>query len=175
MEERKECKSCGEEIKAKALKCPYCQTSQSKWAYDRSNIKHVLISTLLIFGMVGYFFLNAFGSLLNPKDFNDSKSLIKIANTIISFKEESCGSSVTVLGEIINNSETVWKDIYFEAQFYNKDNELIDSISDKTYDLVLPVNVKSTFKISGNADKEESVYDHYIVVIKSARESSGLF
>ena len=57
----KECKTCGEEIKAKALKCPHCQTSQSKWAYDRTNIKHILISTLLIFGIAGFFFLKKTG------------------------------------------------------------------------------------------------------------------
>ncbi len=148
MEDTKECKSCGEEIKSKASKCPHCQTPQSKWAYDRTNIKHVFISMFIIFGLTAYIFNNAFSGLLFPKDFNEYNELIKIQNTTISFKEKACGKTITVIGEIINNSTSKWTDIYFEARFYDKENKLIDTISDKTYDLMLTNNSTSTFKIT---------------------------
>ncbi len=175
MEEMKECKTCGEEIKAKALKCPRCQTWQSKWRYDQSNIKHIFVAMLLAFGVIGFVFLNAFGNIFNPKDFKDSQALIKIENTIISFSEKPCGSRVTILGTIVNNSDITWKDFYFEAQFYNKENELIDTLSDKIYDLILLKNDKTTFKITGSADKDEALYDHHLVIIKTAREDGSLF
>ena len=175
MDEIKECKTCGEEIKAKALKCPHCQTWQTKWKYDQTNPKHHLVFILLLFGFMGYMFYSSFGSSFNHKEFEKYKSLVEIKNTNISFSTASCGSTVTVIGAIVNNSNISWKDIYFETQFFDKDNELIDTVSDHDYDLVVLKNSESTFKVAGAAAKEQSLYNHYKVIIKDAKEKGAMF
>lgn len=175
MEEMKECPSCCEEINAKAIKCPRCHAWQSKWRFDQSNIKHQLIFMALIFGIMGVILSSSLGSLFNPKDFSESKSLIKIKDSKISYSIRECGAQITVIGTILNNSEIAWKDFNFETQFYNKNNDLIDTISDQNYDLVLLPNSESAFKVTGTADKTEPSYHHHIVIIKDARENSSLF
>lgn len=175
MEEMKQCPACFEEINAKATKCPHCQSWQSKWRFDHSNIKHQLIFISFIFGLLAFFYFSAFGSLINQKSFYESKDLINVSNTNLNYSIKECGARISIIGTITNNSDTIWKDVHFEAQFYDKDNKLIDTFSDNNYDLVLLNNDKSAFKITGSADKPESSYVHHKIIIKSAREGGGLF
>jgi len=175
MEEMKECPSCGEEIKAKAIKCPRCQAWQSKWRFDQSNLKHQLIFMVIIFGIMGIIFSSTLGDIFNPKDFANSKSLLEIKSSKVDFTENGCGARISVIGTISNNSEIAWEDFNFEVQFYNEDNKLIDTVSDQNYDLLILPNDESTFKISGTADKPEKSYHHHKIIIKDARANSSLF
>ena len=175
MDEMKECKTCGEEIKAKALKCPRCQTWQTKWKYDQSNPKHHLIFIAILFGAMGIMFYSSLGSIFNTNEFSDNKSLVVVKDSKVSFTEKECGTTVSIIGTITNNSEESWKDFNFEAQFFNENNELIDTVSDQNYDLILLPNDDGTFKVTGAADKSEASYNHHKVIIKDARENSSLF
>ena len=175
MEAMKECPSCGEEIKAKAIKCPRCQAWQSKWRFDQSNIKHQLIFMALIVGVMGVVFYGSIGNVFNQKDFSENKSLLSIKDSKVSYSIKECGARITVIGTIINKSGVAWKDFNFEAQFYDKNNVLIDTVSDQNYKLVVLPNDESTFKVTGAADKPESSYHHHKVIIKDASENSSLF
>jgi hypothetical protein len=175
MGQLKECPSCCEQINARAIRCPRCHSWQSKWRFDQSNIKHQVIFLALIFGFMAIVFSSLFGSIFNPKDFSESKSLLEIKNSKVSYSTKDCGPSITVICTISNNSDIAWKDFNFEAQFYNENNDLIDTVSDQNYDLLLLANDESTFKITGSADKPEALYHHHKVIIKDARENSSLF
>ena len=175
MEDMKECPSCCEQINAKAIKCPRCQAWQSKWRYDPSNLKHQLIFITVLLSVFGAAYTGFIDSMLSPGNFDDNKSLIKIENSNFNYAIKDCGARISVIGSIHNDSEITWKDVYFEVQFFNDKNELIDTISENRYDLILLPKDKTTFKLTGAADKEKSLYDHHKIIIKSAREGGGLF
>lgn len=175
MEDMKECPSCCEQINAKAKKCPRCQAWQSKWRYDQSNLKHQLIFITALIVVFGVAYTGLIGSMFSPGDFDDNKNLIKIENSNFNYAVKDCGAQISVIGTIQNDSETTWKDVYFEAQFFNDKNELIDTISENEYDLVLLSKESTSFKITGAADKDQSSYDHHKIIVKSAREGGGLF
>lgn len=175
MEDMKECPSCCEQINAKAKKCPRCQAWQSKWRFDQSNLKHQFIFIALLLIVMGALYTGFIGNILSPGNFNDSKALINVTNSSFNYSIEDCGARISVIGTIANNSDKTWKDVYFEVQFFNDKNELIDTISENEYDLVLLPKDKTTFKIKGAADKEEAAYDHHEIIIKTAREGGGLF
>ena len=174
MEEMKECPSCCEQINAKAIKCPHCQAWQSKWRYDQSNLKHQLIFITTLLAVFGVAYTGLIGSMFGSGDFDDNKNLIKIENSNFNYAVKDCGARISIIGSIQNDSEITWKDIYFEVQFFNDKNELIDTISENEYDLLLLPTESTSFKITGAADKEKSSYDHHKIIIKSAREG-GLF
>ncbi len=175
MEDMKECPSCCEQINVKAIKCPRCQAWQSKWRFDQSNLKHQFILIVLLLAVMGAAYSGFIGSMFGTGSFEESKALIKIENSNINYTIKDCGARVSVIGTIYNDSKTTWKDLYFEVQFYNDKNELIDTISENEYDLILLPKDTATFKITGAADKEQSLYDHHKIIIKSAREGGGLF
>ncbi len=120
-------------------------------------------------------FSSTFGNIFNPKDFADSKSLLEVKNSKVDITQKECGARVTIIGTIYNSSEIAWEDFNFEAQFYNENDELIDTISDQNYDLLVLPNDESTFKVTGAADKPEDSYHHHIIVIKDARAINSLF
>ena len=175
MENTKACPSCCEQINAKAKKCPRCQAWQSKWRFDQSNLKHQFILIIILLLILGSLYTGFIGNILSPGNFADSKSSVNVSNSSFNYAVKDCGARISVIGTITNDSDKIWKDIYFEAQFYDSKGELIDTISENEYDLVLLSKDTTTFKITGAADKEKSLYDHHKIIIKSAREGGGLF
>ena len=177
MQDAKICPTCGEEIKAIAKKCPHCLTWQSKWKIDQSNPKYQLfwVTLFIIFIAFSFYFKSSVSDKLSTSNFEDSRELITIKNSKMNYVTKECGGSVSILGTIINNSEVSWESFYFEVKFYNKDNVLIDSLSDNDYNLVVLPHSDSSFIIDGKADKSKEEYDHFEIILKKARESNALF
>lgn len=177
MQDAKVCPACGEEIKAIAKKCPHCLTWQSKWKIDQSNPKYQLfwVAMLIIFIALTFYFKSSVSNKFSTANFEDSRQLITIENTKMNYVTKECGSSISILGTVINNSSVTWENFYFEARFYNSNNTLIDSLSDNDYNLVVLPNSDSSFIIDGKANKSEEEYDHFEIILKKARESNALF
>jgi len=177
MQDEKICPTCGEEIKEIAKKCPRCHTWQSKWKIDQSNPKYQLfwVALLIVFIPLMFYFKSSVSNKLDTANFEESRSLITIENTKMNYVTKGCGSSVSILGKIVNNSSISWKNFYFEVRFYNSKNILIDSLSDNDYNLVVLPNSESTFIVDGKADKSKEEYDHFEIILKKAREANALF
>ena len=177
MADTKICPACGEEIKAIAKKCPHCLTWQSKWKIDQSNPKYQLfwVAVIIFFLGFSFYFKSTVADKFNTSNFNENRQLLTIKNSKMDYVVRECGGFISILGTITNNSPVAWENIYFEARFYNSNNELIDSISDNDYNLVALANSDSTFVIDGKAHKSKNEYDHYDLIIKKARESNALY
>lgn len=128
----------------------------------------------MVFGIASIFFYSAFGNIFISNEFSESRDQIFIENTTLSFAENTCGLQLSLIGTIINQSEFSWKDVYFEAQFFDENDKLIDSISDHDYDLLLVPGFNNSFKITGPANNAKDSYHHYLVLLKDAKENNSL-
>ncbi len=102
---------------------------------------------------------------------NFQKSL-KITDSKIHFSSGESSNFVSCMGTIQNSSTLVWEELVIEVQYYNKENDLIDTITEYNYGLVVPANDAATFRIRDTADKNESEYYSHKVRITSARTDS---
>ncbi len=173
MSEMKQCHACGEEIKSIAKRCSHCQTWQSKWRIEPSDPRYAIIWVVIMLVIFGgmYFKMGFWGK----KDFQDYASKLFITDSSINYGSDNCGSFVSVIGKIKNNTDVAWEDVYFEVQFFNSDNKLIDTISDNDYSLVMIPKSESTFKVRGKADHNKEAYKNFKIIVKKARESKNLF
>lgn len=73
------------------------------------------------------------------------------------------------LGKIKNTADKQWDDIVIEVQFFDANNELIDSITESKYQMVIPPRDEVAFKVSGKAIKSSNAYSSHKVRILSAK------
>ena len=60
---------------------------------------------------------------------------------------------VSCIGTLSNTTDTVWEDLHFEVRFLDGNGELIDTLSDSDYSLVVQPHSEATFRVRGRADK----------------------
>jgi hypothetical protein len=173
MSEIKQCHACGEEIKSIAKRCPHCQTWQSKWRLEPTDPKFFIIWIIMMVVIFSVLFLRT--GFFGKKNFQDYASSLVITDSKLNYGSDSCGSFISVIGRIKNNSDVTWEHIHFEVQFYNSDKKLIDTISDSNYDLVVLPHSESAFKARGKADNNKDAYQNYKILIKKAKESEKWF
>lgn len=89
----------------------------------------------------------------------------------MSYGKDDCGSYISVIGKLRNDTDIAWENVYFEARFYDTNNKLIDTISDNNHDLVVLPNADGAFRVRGRADKPEQSYHRFDLIIKKAREA----
>ena len=164
MPEMKQCHACGEEIKPIAKRCPHCQTWQSKWRIEPSDPKWVISWIVLLFGVWGGII---FFSFPKEKDKNvpDYASSLVVTESKLHYMSCENGSFIAVLGKIENESEIPWKNLYFEVQFFDSGNNLIDTISDNIYGLIVLPRSEAAFKVSDRANKNEEEYASHKIII----------
>ncbi len=127
-----------------------------------SNERHSRISEcyLIVLCLISIFIFKSTVVAGNPGQINFQESL-KIIDSKIHFSSSENHNSISCIGTIQNNSGLYWDELVIEVQYFNKENTLIDTITEYYYDLVVPANDKAAFRIKGVADKSASEYiDH---------------
>ena len=177
MEEEKRCVACGEKIKGVAKRCPHCHTWQSKWRVEPNDPRYGIVVMIFLVAFV----VLAFGSLftrmglVGKVNFQDYASKLPVIESKINHGEDRSGHFVSVVGRIRNDTEITWERVFFEVQYYDADNKLIDSTSGSIDDIVLPPRKETSFKVRGKADKQESDYKSAKIILKKAKEADKWF
>jgi hypothetical protein len=84
---------------------------------------------------------------------------------------DGCGSRcVTILGHIKNPTKTAWCRVWFHAEFFDANKELIDAYSIYDSELVIPASSTTSFRLSDTAAREADAYASHTVEIRHACE-----
>ena len=162
---------CRSEIDSLAKRCPYCRHWQNKLSMMLWHPAFAVVLILLFYFLFQMFLMDQFGP---GKDFNIDKDRINIKDTTMQFGENKCGQAIVILGKIENQSDTAWKNLHFEINFFDKDKNLIDTDQEEIYEFLLPVNEQVPFKVSVTRQFPEELYNSFDIRILTAREK-GLF
>lgn len=168
--EKTHCKYCLEEIQAEAKKCPHCQGWQTK--FDPQNPKVGLYLSLVIIALIPILLAPLLFEIYSddPKDDVDTslKSLEVISSSLKTFECEGT-KCLAIVGIIENTSDQVWNNVFFHVDFYDSNDQLIDTFSDRDSDIVIPARSKTTFRVVRIATNERSAYSSHKVSIRWAK------
>jgi hypothetical protein len=166
--ELRDCPMCMGPVREGAYKCPHCHTRQY-----RTSIHLVDRSDVILFGVI--FLAIVTSALIRRGDrdeaaFTDHPGALEISGIELSNPGEDSSREIIALGRIKNVSEIPWKDLYFEAQFFNRAGALIDTVSNHDYQLFVPAHGESTFKITLRSSRPKDEYANCKIFIRQARD-----
>lgn len=81
--------------------------------------------------------------------------------------------NVSCIGTIRNNTDTAWEDLHFQVRFFNLAGQLIDTLSDSDYSLVVQPHSEGAFRVRGLADKSADQYATHKVEVTWAKDARG--
>lgn len=171
------CRVCGESIAAVAIRCPKCQSWQSKWGAwwspsSPQSVGYQLLLTVII--MVVAFAAMRYFMFPGSKDFEQYGPSLQFSSQSLSFSKEKDREYLAVVGTIKNTSQIVWRDVHVEARFFNQKDELIDTISSNLRDVIIRPQSESAFRVTGYPVRPSNEYKRISLTITSARSSSWL-
>jgi len=79
---------------------------------------------------------------------------------------------VSCIGTLTNTSDVSWENLHFQVSFYNSSGEMIDTLADHDYSLVLLPHSGAPFRIRGRADKTADQYVRHKVEVTWAKDAS---
>lgn len=109
------------------------------------------------------------------RDFELYRDQIEIAKSEIKFGQDNNGPTVMVLGTMRNPTDVGWKEIRFEASFFDKDNKLIDATQECKYFFACPANDECEFSVSFRRQFPQEQYVSHKVRVLSARDARSRF
>jgi len=101
---------------------------------------------------------------------NYQESLVIVDSNIHYGEKDTC-SYITCIGHIKNNSSIPWEKIRFEIQYFNKDGELIDTVADKNYSVIVPPDTEVAFRVYDKAAREKEQYVKHNVIVRWADDA----
>ncbi len=125
---------------------------------------NVIILSLII-PLLNFESIKANANQSSVLEFEES---IVITDSKMNYSDKEDCSFITCIGHIKNKSASTWEYLIFEVQYFNSSGELIDTITDKNYSLVLGPGAEASFRIRGKADKEREQYVNHKASIKWA-------
>ncbi len=163
------CPFCQETVKRSAKKCPHCQSWQNKAFGFQNHPAYVFV--IMLFPLAVVFFINRQLFSNDKPQFADYQSQIQIINSEMSFSTQNDCLTITTLGQIKNQTDITWGDVSIEVQYFNAQGKLIDTGSDKTYDLVLQPRAEQAFRVRFCASKPQSEYASQKVFLRYAERT----
>jgi len=169
--EAKTCKMCGMGIPIAAKKCPYCHHWQ-RWL----SLNNPLLMALLVFlPLVTLYAVLMQTMLFNRfrewERFSQYADQVRIVESRMEFGEDPCGPAVIVVGRVKNSSQVDWKDVRFQAEFFNPKGDMFDAGQQEAFTFRLPAEQETAFKVSFRRQFPEKEYANHKVTIVSAVDS----
>ncbi len=171
------CKNCCSSIHKDAKVCPFCLSPQTTgYAFKRFAPALVLfLIFFIVFQVVDSFRSSGYKE---PVQFLEHKDSLSIISSELSFT--ACGEckstyNAVVIGTLKNTSQYGWEDIKIEVRFYDKDQKMIDSISEMDYDMVVQPNAEVSFRVMDRAAKPTESYTSHKIYINDAQQVSDYY
>ena len=166
-----ECRHCKLEVSVGAKKCPHCLGWQSTWMPDpqspRGMMMFVAVPLLILLPAVLFFTRS-----LGPGDPSEIAPHLVITDSALHHSIKSGGTHyVAIVGTIRNGGSTTVKNPHFSVRFLNAQGQLIDSLAESDYDLIISPSAELTFRIRGPAQQPESEYSAYEIIVTGASEA----
>jgi hypothetical protein len=165
---KKTCKMCSMEIPAQAKKCPYCQHFQNRIFTIMFHPAFAVVFAIVPMLLIGFFFSKLFD---NGEDYQRYSGQIEITDSKIIFGATSNGATVGVMGTIKNHSPIPWKEIHFQVDFQDANEQRVDTAQKEDYPFVLPASDSLSFKVSFRREFPETNYVHHTVRVVSAKDA----
>ena len=149
--ETKPCRGCMKSIAARASRCPYCQSFQSRW-----YIPFVVL--------VGFAPLLVFWPMLNRADFADHKDQISVQVETTKFDDDQ----LTVTGAISNSSKLTWESPIFEVTVWDVNNKRLDVVREEIYDMIVVPGEDNFFRFTESTVASSEETDRVTIRIRHA-------
>lgn len=138
----------------------------------------IIPGTLLILIVYGFMLKMSQEMFSKGEPFSSHAALVSIITPKMVFGvdgSEQNSPTVAILGKIKNESNVPWEDIKLEAQFFDKDENLIDTTQQEKYSFMVPAQDESSFKLSFKREFPQEKYVSFKVRIISAKDERTRF
>jgi hypothetical protein len=166
------CYQCGEEIKEIARKCPHCQSWQTGIGAAMANpAKAALLAIvpMLFILLWSWFWI---GPRRDKNEFEKHRAEVTVTSSKMTWSKEEDGNFISIIGTLKNDGNVKWNNLQLEAQYFNPAGILIDTQSDRNYDIILLPHSEHAFRMRDYADKPASEYATHKVFIRDAENAA---
>lgn len=96
---------------------------------------------------------------------------LEITKSSINFTPYDDYNEITCVGKIKNKSDVAINEVVFQVQYFNSENELIDTVTGHDYSFIVPPKEEIAFRVSDTAARKLSKdYASHKVIITSAKQ-----
>lgn len=169
----KTCSTCYMDIDSRAKKCPYCHHWQGAFNRIIYHPSFPIFPIVLLIILITIIFTLK-DKPAPEKNFDFYRSKIQITNSKMDLSENKRYEYVNIIGMINIDTDVSWEGVHFEAKFYDKNKNLIDTSQEDKFNFVLPAHEKIPFKVSFIRQRPKEDYSTYEVRIISAKKEFSL-